>query len=209
MTSESSGDVEQRRQELEAELARLADEEREQADRRRVEEQTQRDAQLDPELLARKTEIERRADEALEREFPAAWLPQKPEKGHPAKLVGLVLRIDPRVGPSAYGGYSAVIEVQATDGQEWTLWANESGAMYAQLVRLRIQPGEVIAVKYKGLKDSEQNPGQRYHDFKLARIDEDETPSAPIDYEALQRNRETPALPAPEQAPDVDSDIPF
>lgn len=209
MSGASGSDVDTRREQLAAELARLDEQEQAEADQRRQREQAERDAQLAPDQLARKAEIERLADEALDREYPPAWLPQK-ENDHPDKLVGAVLRIDPRVGPSkTYSTYSAVIEVRALGGQEWTIWANEGGALYAQLLRLRIQPGEVIAVKYRGLKDSEANPGQTYHDFKLARIGDDEGPGAPIDYDALNRGSEPPALPPGEQAPVVHDDIPF
>jgi hypothetical protein len=172
-------------------------------------EQAEQDAQLDSEARAKREEIELRADEALDKEFPPAWLPQKSKSGHPEKIVGLVLRINPKVGPSkVYRTYSAVVEVRATDAREWTVWMNQSGALYAQLLRLRIQPGEMVAIKYRGLKESEQNPGQSYHDFRLARVEDDETPAAPVDYDTLQRT-ETPALPAPEQEQQAEDDIPF
>jgi hypothetical protein len=205
----SSG--EQKRRELEAQLAELEQNEREQAEQQRQAEQAERDAQLDPELRTQKEELERRAHAALEREFPPAWSPQKRGSDHPSELVGLVLRVDPRVGPSpTYGTYSAVIELRATHGKEWTIWCNEGGALYAQLVRLRVQPGEVVAVRYGGLRDSTANPGQSYHHFKLARVEDDDQPAAPVDYDALQRGKETPALPVPEQVPaDIDDDIPY
>ena len=203
-------DVDQRRQQLEAELAKLAEQDREAAAERHRQEQAQLEAQLDPAMREQKETIERRAREALDREFPPAWMPQKRGSGDPPEIIGLVLRIDPRVGPSkTFGTYSAVIEVQATDNREWTIWANETGALYAQLVRLRIQPGEVIGVRYRGLKESTANPGQSYHDFRLARVEEDEGPAQPVNYEALQQGRETPALPEGDQAPKPDDDIPF
>jgi hypothetical protein len=202
--------VEQRKRELEAELERLAEQERRDADERRRREQAELDAKLDPATREQKAEIEKRAKEELDREFPPAWMPQKSGSKDPAEIIGLVLRIDPRVGPSkTFGTYSAVIEVKATDGREWTVWANESGAMYAQLVRLRIQPGEVIAIRYRGLKDSSANPGQSYHDFRLVRVEDDQGPAQPIDYDALQRGQATPALPEGDQAPRPDDDIPF
>jgi hypothetical protein len=208
--TETSGDVERRRQELEVELAGLADKEREQREERRRRELAEREAQLDPEQRARKTEIERRADAALEREFPPAWMPHKAGSGHPEKVVGLVLRIDPRVGPSrGFGTYAAVIEIRTTDGTEWSVWANEGGAMYAQLLRLRVQPGEVVAIQFRGKRESEANPGQSYHDFRLVRVDDDDQAAAPVDYDALTRTTETPALPAPEETPAGDDDIPF
>ena len=204
---------EARRQELEAELAAIAERERREAESQQQQLQAERVAQLDPEMRKKKELIEQRAREALDREWPPAWQPQKPEAGHPAEIIGLVLRIDPRVGPSkTWGTYSAVVEIRGTDGKEWTVWANETGALYAQLVRLRVQPGEVVAIRWRGKKPSQQNPNQSYHDFRLVRVDEDhEGPARPVDYEALERNRETPALPAPEQAPQpsTDDDIPF
>jgi hypothetical protein len=209
MTETTGADLERRQQELQAELARLEHEKREQAEAQRRQERAEREAQLDPELRAKKEQIERRANEVLDREWPPAWQPQKAESGQPAQIIGLVLRIDPKVGPSKFGGYSAVLELRTTDEQEWTVWASHEGALYAQMLRQRIQPGEVVAIRYRGQKDSEANPGQSYHDFKLRRVDDDEEPSAPIDYDALQRDRETPALPPPEHAPAPDDDIPF
>ncbi len=202
--------AEDRKRQLQAELEQLQEQERQETEARQRAEQAERDAQLDPATREQKEAIERRAKEELDREFPPAWMPQKSGSKDPAEIIGLVLRIDPRVGPSkTFGTYSAVIEVRATDGREWTVWANESGAMYAQLVRLRIQPGEVVAIRYRGLKESSANPGQSYHDFRLVRVEDDEGPAQPVDYDALQRGRDTPALPEGDQAPRPDDDIPF
>jgi hypothetical protein len=209
-SSQVTTPAEQRRQQLEAELAAIQQEEQAQAEQERQRQHTMQEAQLDPEQRAQRTEIEKRAHQALDREYPDAWLPQKNGNSHPTEIVGLVLRIDPRVGPSkTWGTYSAVVEVRATSGQEWTVWANEGGAMYAQLVRLRVQPGEVIAVRYRGKKESAQNPGQSYHDFRLVRVEDEEGPAAPVDYDQLQRTTEPAALPEGDQAPKPDDDIPF
>jgi hypothetical protein len=203
----TSTDIEQQRQELHARLDAIDREEREKAEQQRREEQAASDAALPPEKREQKETIENLGRAALDREYPDAWQPQKNSE-HPQELTGLVLRIDPRVGPSkAWGTYSAIIEMQTTDGREWSLWANEGGVMHNQLTRLRIQPGEVIAVRYRGKVESKANPGQHYQDFRLVRV-EDDGPAAPIDYDALERSRATPALPAPEQPP-VDDDIPF
>jgi hypothetical protein len=208
--------AEDRRAQLEAELAQLEAQEKAQAEEQRRQELAKKEAELPPEMRAQKQNLEAKANEVLEREFPPAWLPQK-NKDDPELIVGLVLRIDPRVGPSkTWGTYSAVVEVRATDGREWTLWCNEGGALHNQLTRQRIQPGEVIAAKYRGKKDSLANPGQSYHDFRLARLEDDSQPAAPVDYDALARAQgggEQPALPAatpaPASAPPPDDDIPF
>ena len=208
MTETTSSDL--RRQQLEAELKQIEEQERQAEQERRRQQQQEREASLDPALREKKDQIERRAQEALDREYPPAWMPQKPETGHPDVIVGLVLRIDPRVGPSkTFGTYSAVVEVRTTDGQEWTVWCNESGALYAQLVRLRLQPGDVVAIRYRGKRQSQQNPSQSYHDFRLVRVEDDEGPAQPVDYDALQRNHDMPALPEGEEAPKPDDDIPF
>jgi hypothetical protein len=198
------------REQLQARLAELDQQERDDAAEKQRAVEAEREQQLDPVTLKQKQEIDKRADAALDREFPESWLPQK-NPDHPRQIAGLVLRIDPRVGPSkGFGTYSAVVEIRATDGREWTAWANEGGALYMQLVRLRIQPGEVIAVRYRGKKESLQNPGQSYQDFRLVRVEDDQDgPAAPIDYDALTKGQETPALPAPENAPQTDDDIPF
>lgn len=212
--SDTMTEAERRKQELEAELARIAEQEAAETAERKAKEIAEKEAQLGPELREQKQQIEQRAKEQLDREFPPAWNPQKAGSGHPDEIIGLVLRIDPRVGPSAtFGTYSAVVEVRTTAGAEWTVWCNESGALYAQLTRLRIQPGEVIAIRYRGLKDSSANPGQSYHDFKMVRVDDDDGgPAPPVDYDALNRGPEPPALGEGEAvaaAAKPDDDIPF
>jgi hypothetical protein len=132
------------------------------------------------------------------------------------RIVGLVLRIDPKVGPSpVYSTYSAVVEVQATDAKEWTVWMNYGSALYEQLLRLRIQPGELVGIKYRGKKPSQRNPGQDYYDFKLARVSEHDEPAPEVDYDELKRAQKPPELPPGETAPPAgdevppDDDIPF
>lgn len=206
--TESAG-VEQRRQELEAELRELAEKERAEAQEQQALKAKEREAQMDPDMRARKAVIEEQANQELDREFPPAWTPHKQGSDHPAQIVGLVERIDPRVGPSrTFGTYSAVLEIRATDGQTWTVWANEQGALYAQMVRLRIQPGEVVAIRYRGKKESEQNPGWSYHDYRMVRVGDD-GPAQPVDYDQLARSHDQPALPEGEAAPQPDDDIPF
>jgi hypothetical protein len=202
--------AEQRKAELLAELEQVEREQREQERQREEQERREAEATVDPKQKAIREEIELRAREALDREWPPSWSPQKPNSRDPDELVGLVTRIDPRVGPSkTFGTFSAVLEVKATDGREWTVWCNEGGALYAQLLRLRIQPGDVIAIRYRGLKNSEANPGQQYQDFRLVRVEEDEGEPQRVDYDALQRSQDEPAaLPPPEEAP-PDDDIPF
>jgi len=210
--TDTTSDVERRRQELEAELARIQEQERVEEETRRQQVLQERNAQLDPVMREKKDAIERRAKEALDREYPPAWMPQKHGTGHPEEIVGLILRIDPRVGPSkTFGTYSAVVEVRTTEGAEWTVWCNESGALYAQLLRLRLQPGDVVAIRYRGKKQSQSNPNQSYHDFRLVRVEDDDDggPSRPVDYDALQRHQDMPALPEGEKAPQPDDDIPF
>jgi len=199
------------REQLQERLAELERTEHEQALEKQRQEQAEREQQLDPVTLKQKQEIEKRANAALDREYPPSWQPQK-NSDHPTQIAGLVLRIDPRVGPSKdFGTYSAVIEVQATDGRTWTVWANEGGALYQQLVRLRIQPGEVIGIRYQGKKPSQRNPGQDYQDFRLVRVEDDaDGPAPPVDYDQLTQGQETPALPPPPERPaDADDDIPF
>jgi hypothetical protein len=203
-------DAASEREQLEARLAEIKRQAEEEAAEKQRAEQAEREQKLDPTTLAQKQEIDAAADKALDREYPDSWQPHK-TSDHPKQINGLVLRIDPRVGPSkVYGTYSAVIELRATDGREWTIWCNEGGAMYQQLLRLRIQPGEVIAIRYRGKKESLQNPGQSYQDYRLVRVDDDQDgPAAPVDYDQLTRGQVTPALPAPENTPQSDDDIPF
>jgi hypothetical protein len=202
----------QRKTELLAELERVEQEEHEEHTRRAAEEQERREADLDPKQKAVREEIERRAHDALDREWPPTWSPQQRGSTDPDELVGLVTRINPSVGPSrAFGTYSAVLEVKATDGREWTVWANHGGALFSQLVRLQIQPGEVVAIRYRGLKESSANPGQQYQDYRLVRVEDDEGEPQRVDYAALVESESgQPALPPPKQQEDeADDDIPF
>jgi YD repeat-containing protein len=203
-------ELEQIEHEERAEQEHQAARGRQDAEEDRHQEAEQQTAALRPDQKAVRDEIERRGHEALDRDWPPAWSPHKPGSQHPNELVGMVMRIDPRVGPSkTFGTYSAVVELKATDSREWTIWCNEGGALHAQLVRQRIQPGEVIAVRYRGLKDSEAHPGQRYQDYRLVRVEEDDGEPQQVDYDALERSKEGPAAlpPAKEEAPD--DDIPF
>jgi len=193
------------------EMRRREERERQDADERHRPEAEEHMAALDPEQKAVRDEIERRAHEALDKEWPPNWMPHKRGSQDPSELVGLVMRIDPKVGPSkAFGTYSAVLEVRSTAGPEWGVWCNEGGALYAQLVRQRIQPGEVIAIRYRGLKPSEANPGQSYQDFRLVRVEEDEGEPQRVDYDALERSEsEPPTLPPAAQEEPPGDDIPF
>ena len=201
-----------RKAELLAELERVEREEREQEEHERGERQRrERDerTELDPKQKAIRDEIERRADEALDREYPPAWTPHKRGSHDPDQLVGLVMRIDPKVGPSkTFGTYSAVLELKTTDHREWTVWCNEGGALYAQLLRLQIQPSDVVAIRYRGLKESDANPGHHYHDFRLVRVEEDEGEPQRVDYDALEKEPTAALPPAREEEPAGD-DIPF
>ena len=42
-----------------------------------------------------------------------------------------------------------------------------------------VQPGEVVALRYRGLKNSESNPGHTYHDIRLVRVDDEDEPTFP------------------------------
>jgi hypothetical protein len=202
--------IDERERKARAELEKIERERREAERRQQEQQRLEAEQALDPEKRALRDEIERRAKEALDREWPPSWQPHKAESGHPHELVGIVLRIDPRVGPSAaFGTYSATIELKATDEREWTIWANEGGVLHAQLLRQRIQPGELVGVRYLGKKPSQSNPDRSYQDYRLARVEDDAEPQQ-VDYDALQRSQNEPAaLPPPAEAPDPDDDIPF
>jgi hypothetical protein len=211
VTDAGANPNEQREAELRAELEKIERERREAERQQQEERRLEAEAALDPEKRALRDEIERRAKEALDREWPPSWQPHKAESGHPHELVGIVLRIDPRVGPSAaFGTYSAVIELKATDEHKWTIWANEGGVLHAQLLRQRVQPGELVGVRYLGKKPSQANPDRSYQDYRLARVTEDDAEPELVDYDALQRQHGEPAaLPPPAEQPDPDDDIPF
>jgi hypothetical protein len=81
-------------------------------------------------------------------------------------------------------------------------------APYAQLLRLRAAP-RCCRDPLPRQEKSQSNPGQSYHDFRLVRVEDDEGPARPVDYDALQRHQDLPALPEGEEAPKPDDDIPF
>jgi hypothetical protein len=197
-----------RAEELRAELAEIERKEAEQAEQQRQQEQVERrERKLTPDQQAEAADLLERANEALERQYPAAWLPHKNQE-QPRQIVGKVLRINPRVGPSpVYGTYSAAIEVLTTEHDEWTVWANEGGALYSQLVRQRIQPGDVIGVRYRGKKQSTTSAFE-YQDYRLIRLD-DEEQSSWVDYDQLAREREQPQLPPAAGETETEDDIPF
>jgi hypothetical protein len=199
-----------RRAQLQAELEELERQEREEAEeRRRSEELARREQALTPEQQQRAEELEAKANEELDREYPQAWKP-KANLGHPQQLVGAVIGINPMVGPSPqFGTYSAAIELRTVAGDEWTVWAPHSGAIFSQLVRLKIQPHEVIAVRYRGSRES-QSSGFTYDDYRLVRVEGDGAGDPDwIDYDQLAAQREAPQLPPAPAATEPDDDIPF
>lgn len=196
---------------LKAELAEIEAAEKARAAAERETAELARRKEMAPEKRHEAEQWEERANAALDRVFPDKWEPQK-NREHPQQVVGQVLRIDPAIGPSDFGTYSAAIELRTTAGDEWTVWAPHSGTMYAALLRFRVQPGEIVAIRYRGKKDSQRTPGQSYHDFRLVVLDREDESGEWVDYEQLARGAEQPQLPPPNQGgpatPDDDG-IPF
>lgn len=200
--------IEERKQRMQAELAELEREQREHAEQERRQRVAEQQAQLDPALAAQANEIEKQARDALDREFPSPWRPHKADSTDPAELVGMITRIEPSVGPSPqFGTYSAAIEVMTTTGEAWTIWAEHRGVIFNQMRRLRLQPGELIGIRYLGKKHSDAS-GFTYNNFRLVRVD-DHTDPAPVDYDHLTTADEQPALPPASNAAAPDDDIPF
>jgi hypothetical protein len=213
--------VEARRAELEAELAELARIESESA-----QSQETPTAQASPpvpsapdpaaltpdqqQTLKALQEVEQRGREQLNRKFPAAWNPEN-NGDHPREIpAAIITRIYPHVGPSPnFGTYSAVIEVRDGQGREWSVWCNKpDGKLWNALLRLRLQPGEVIALRDNGMRPSKWDPARRVHDIDIVRVGEDAGPQ-PVDYDKLDSAPATTAQPEAAPAPMPDDDIPF
>lgn len=193
---------EQRRARLEAELAQLDGEQKTKPDAA-----VSMRPSLDDQRMESLKEIAEKAHDALDREFPESWQPQKPELNHPAELAGIILRIDLRVGPSrAFGTYASVIELKDTTTTEWTIWCPEGGALHGQLWRLRLEVGELIGVRYQGMKRSENDPNRSYHAYRLVRLDDERDGPAELDYDAPPPVAVAAITPA---APAEDDSIPF
>lgn len=162
------------------------------------------------EKLEQLREIEERGIEKLDRQYPVAWNPLKSSE-HPNPIkAALILRIDPNVGPSpTYGTYSAVLEIRDGQGREWSVWCPKpSSKLWNTLLRLRLQPGEVVALRDNGMRPSKFDPARKVHDVDLVRVGDDTGPE-PIDYDKLERAPEAPAEPEPQAAAEPDDDIPF
>jgi hypothetical protein len=191
-----------RQRELQAELEHVERAQRAQAEVERRAREAERQATLSPQDAAKVAEVERRADELLERDWAEAWAPSKPEKQHPQTIIGRIVEINPRSGPSQHGTYSAIVTVRTLHGYEWAIWCNEGSALWTQLVRLRLQPGDDIACRYKGMKIS-HSTGNEYHDHRLVRLGGDDgTDAARVDYDQLAAR----ALPASGQSAPTTSD---
>jgi hypothetical protein len=171
-------------------------------------------ATLDP-AEQRKLEALRKAEQlgrtALDRQFPVMWNPLKSPE-HPNEIpAALITRIDPHVGPSRdFGTYAAVLEIRDSHGREWSVWANKpDGALWHQLLRLKLQPGDVIALRDNGRRPSKRDPNRKVRDVVMRRVGDD-TGADPIDYGTIERVPEVPAPPpqAQQQCDDGD-DIPF
>lgn len=196
---------------LRAELAEIERQEQERAAQERQAAELARREQMAPELAQEASEWEAKANEELEREFPESWKPQK-NREHPAQVVGKVIRIEPAIGPSDFGTYSAAIEIVTTAMDRWTVWAPHSGAIYQAMMRLRLQPGEMVAIRYRGKKESQRNPGQSYQDFRLVVLDRENEAGEWIDYEQLTLEagaRERREIGPPVPTDGEHDDIPF
>jgi hypothetical protein len=175
-------------------------------------------ASLTPEqqkALAALREIEEHGREQLDRKYPTAWNPAKSPE-HPKEIpAAIIIRIDPNVGPSPYGGFSAVLEIRDGQGREWSIWCNKptspddgGSKLWNTLLRLKLQPLEVIALRDNGSRPSERDPNKTVHDITLVRVS-DETGPERVDYDELQRAPEVPVQTERKPEPEPDDDIPF
>jgi hypothetical protein len=214
-SNDRQAEIDHRQEEIRRRLEELKElEEAKQAEERAA----QAPAPVDPatltpdqqQALAALREVGQRGRTALDRKFPTAWSPSKnPE--HPVEIAAaLVTRIEPHGGPSTtFRTYSAVVEIRDGQGREWAIWCNKpDGKLWNTLLRLRLQPGDVIALHDNGRRPSQRDPSRTVHDIDLVRIGDD-TGGGQIDYDKLDRAPEVP-VPTPEQRPpDPDDDIPF
>jgi hypothetical protein len=154
-------------------------------------------------------EIEQRGREQLDRQYPPMWNPSKNAE-HPSEIAAAqVRRIDVNVGPSRdFGTYAAVIEIRDGQGRDWSIWANKPDSpLWHQLFRLKLQPGDVIALRDLGKRPSKRDPSRQVHDVRMVRVGDDNGPEA-IDYDKLERAPQSPPPPERSQS-EPDDDIPF
>jgi hypothetical protein len=217
---EMQSNVQTRRAELQAELAELerVESESPQSGEARTAHASPVSVAPDPAALTQEQqrslkalqEVEQRGREQLDRKFPAAWNPLN-NPDHPKVIpAALILRIDPHVGPSPnYGTYSAVIELRDGQGREWSVWANKPDSkLWNTLLRLKLQPGEVVAVRDNGKRPSKWDPAKSVHDIDLVRV-EDDTGPQPVDYDRLERAPRMSATTEAVATATADDDIPF
>ena len=114
-----------------------------------------------------------RAEKRLEEGGGEAWKPAK-DKEHPRRIVGQVLRVEFRTVNTARMGAvtTPVVTLRQTDGFTWDVWAFGT-VLRNQLKRENTQPGDVIAIEYRGQREV-VGGGNSYHDYKVARADDAE-----------------------------------
>jgi hypothetical protein len=89
------------------------------------------------------------------------------------------------------------------------VWANKpDGKLWNQLLRLKLQPGEVIALRDNGKRPSKRNPKYTVHDVDMVRVSDDTGPE-PVDYDKLERAPEVAKQKEPAAEPAPNDDIPF
>jgi hypothetical protein len=133
-------------------------------------------ALTDADLARRAAALAARA----ERPPPQSWLPENPDEGHPAQLVGELVRVEDnytRFGPCKI----AILRDPA--GVEWSVWLIRT-VLRSEFEKQRPRVGDVVLVKYQG-KVSPKGGGDPYHGYELL-VDRDETAGADVGWGAVE-----------------------
>lgn len=116
------------------------------------------------------------AQEALDREAPLVWRPEKPGD----EITGVFLRVES--GNTQFGPAPVVILLDG-DGKERSVWLFAE-ALRSGFDRTRPTPGETIGIRYLG-KEKAKNPSpgksDTYHNYKV--VVADRTAAQQVDWD--------------------------
>lgn len=103
----------------------------------------------------------RALEERVDGDRPESWQPHDPERGHPQRISGILVRVDP--GHTVWGEQRIVI---LRDGdKDWAVWLFHQ-VLEQEFDRLAPQPGELVAVRYTGTVRREP-PQKDYEGFRV------------------------------------------
>lgn len=129
---------------------------------------------------------EKELSDALDRDYPESWVPEKAGD----KIIGQYVRTDE--GPSDYG--PVPIYVLSVDGKEFGVWSFHA-VLRSQWETARAKPGDTIGIAYKGEKQGARNTYKNYRVINLDRTEPEPgaTYAPPEDVEEVKPDSEPEA----------------